>query len=57
MCAFIALALTGGCGDKFSDVEVLPTEVYMQKPGDFLGNIYSIRAQIDSQIKLSLIHI
>ena len=45
------LALTSGCGDKFSDLEVLPTESYMKKPGDFLGNTYTIRAQIDSQVK------
>lgn len=24
---------------------------YMERPGDFLGNTYSVRAQIDSQIK------
>ncbi|MDB2310776.1 hypothetical protein N9V19_02140 [Opitutales bacterium] len=47
----VLIALTAGCGDKFSDLEVLPTESYMKKPGDFLGNTYSIRAQIDSQVK------
>ena len=49
--SLLALALTSGCGDKFSDLEVLPTESYMKKPGDFLGNTYTIRAQIDSQVK------
>ncbi|CAA6691181.1 MULTISPECIES: hypothetical protein [unclassified Lentimonas] len=50
-CALLAVALVSGCGDNFSDLEVLPTESYMKKPGDFLGNTYSIRAQIDSQVK------
>ncbi len=49
--SLFAVALTSGCGDKFSDLEVLPTESYMKKPGDFLGNTYTIRAQIDSQVK------
>lgn len=49
--SFIAITLTSGCGDNFSDIEVLPTESYMKKPGDFLGNTYTIRAQIDSQVK------
>ena len=51
MVSLFAVALTSGCGDKFSDLEVLPTESYMKKPGDFLGNTYTIRAQIDSQVK------
>lgn len=50
-CSLLALALSSGCGDNFSDLEVLPTESYMKKPGDFLGNTYTIRAQIDSQVK------
>lgn len=49
--SLVSLALTSGCGDNFSDLEVLPTESYMKKPGDFLGNTYAIRAQIDSQVK------
>ena len=49
--SLLAVALTSGCGDKMSDLEVLPTESYMKKPGDFLGNTYTIRAQIDSQVK------
>jgi hypothetical protein len=51
MVSLLVVALTSGCGDKFSDLEVLPTESYMKKPGDFLGNTYTIRAQIDSQVK------
>jgi hypothetical protein len=47
----LAASLISGCGDNFSDLEVLPTESYMKKPGDFLGNTYTIRAQIDSQVK------
>jgi hypothetical protein len=49
--SLLVVALTSGCGDKMSDLEVLPTESYMKKPGDFLGNTYMIRAQIDSQVK------
>ena len=49
--SLFAVALTSGCGDNFSDLEVLPTESYMKKPSDFLGNTYTIRAQIDSQVK------
>ena len=49
--SLLAVALVSGCGDKMSDLEVLPTESYMKKPGDFLGNTYMIRAQIDSQVK------
>lgn len=49
--SLLAVALMSGCGDNFSDLEVLPTESYMKKPGDFLGNTYTIRAQIDSQVK------
>jgi hypothetical protein len=49
--SLLAVVLTSGCGDKFSELEVLPTESYMKKPGDFLGNTYTIRAQIDSQVQ------
>lgn len=51
----LALCLTpffAGCGQGgFSDAEVLPLENYVKKPGDFLGNRYLLRAQIDEQIK------
>jgi len=54
-----ALAIVGlssglfvGCGQgSFSDAELLPVENYVKKPGDFLGNHYVLRAQIDEQIK------
>lgn len=49
--SLLAIALMSGCGDTMSDLEELPAESYMKKPGDFLGNTYSIRAQIDSQVK------
>ena len=29
----------------------MPIENYVKKPGDFLGNSYVLRAQIDEQIK------
>lgn len=37
-------------GSAFSNLEPLPAEQYLNKPADFLGNDYAIRAQIDSQI-------
>lgn len=37
-------------GSDFSNLENLPAEQYINKPADFLGNNYAIRAQIDSQI-------
>lgn len=44
--------LSTGCGGSdFANLEPLPAEQYLEKPIDFLGNTYSIRAQIDSQIK------
>ena len=53
-----ALSLLGGmllfssCGDeKSSDLELLPIDTYLQKPGDFLGNRYMLRVQIDEQLK------
>ena len=46
----LALALSLKSG-SFSNLEPLPTENYAKKPGDFLGNTYSIKAQIDSQIR------
>ena len=52
------LGLLGGilfftaCGDrKSSDLEVLPGDTYLQKPGDFLGNRYVLRVQINEQLK------
>lgn len=52
------LSLIGGmlslsaCGErKGSDLEVLPIDTYLQKPGDFLGNRYMLRVQIDEQLK------
>lgn len=52
------LSLLGGmlslsaCGDrKSSNLEVLPIDTYLQKPGDFLGNRYMLRVQVDEQLK------
>ncbi len=44
--------LLAGC-DKgnFSDLETLPVKNYVKKPGDYLGNSYVLRAQIEEQIK------
>jgi hypothetical protein len=40
------------CGDrKSSNLEVLPIDTYLQKPGDFLGNRYMLRVQVDEQLK------
>ena len=39
------------CGDgNSSDLEMLPIDTYLQKPGDFLGNRYMLRVQIDEQL-------
>lgn len=44
--------LVAGCGQgSFSDAEPLPVDHYVKKPGDFLGNRYLLRAQIDEQIQ------
>jgi hypothetical protein len=52
---FVVLAFalaTSGCGrGGISDAELLPVEDYLKKPGDFLGNRYRLRVQIDEQIK------
>jgi hypothetical protein len=32
-------------------LEALPIDNYLQKPGDFLGNRYLLRAQINEQLK------
>ena len=52
------LSLLGGmlslsaCGEReSSDLEVLPIDNYLQKPGDFLGNRYVLRVQINEQLK------
>lgn len=54
----LLLSLLGGmlclsaCGDrKNSNLERLPIDTYLQKPGDFLGNRYMLRVQIDEQLK------
>ena len=36
---------------KSSDLELMPIDTYLQKPGDFLGNRYMLRVQIDEQLK------
>lgn len=43
--------LTGCSGGAGSDLEVLPIQNYLEKPGDFLGNRYVLRAQINEQLK------
>lgn len=41
-----------GCGQgEFAGVEPLPVKKYVKEPGDFLGNRYVFRAQIDEQLK------
>ena len=46
------MLLFSSCGDgKSSDLELLPIDTYLQKPGDFLGNRYMLRVQIDEQLK------
>jgi hypothetical protein len=55
--AFLLSLLVGmlffsACGDgNSSDLELLPINTYLQKPGDFLGNRYMLRVQIDEQLK------
>lgn len=53
LAALIALScLLAGCGKgNFSDLETLPVKNYVKKPGDYLGNSYVLRAQIDEQIQ------
>lgn len=51
-CVFGAACLLGACsGGPRSDLEILPINNYLQKPGDFLGNRYVLRAQINEQLK------
>lgn len=35
----------------YSGLESFPVENYLERPRDFLGNSYRVRAQIDSQIE------
>lgn len=45
------LCLTA-CGEgKSPNLELLPIDTYLKKPGDFLGNRYMLRVQIDEQLK------
>ncbi|MGZ0657470.1 hypothetical protein ACWPKS_17870 [Coraliomargarita sp. W4R72] len=48
LAGLMLLACSGG---HRSDLEVLPVASYLQKPGDFLGNRYVLRAQINEQLK------
>ena len=49
---FGVMLCLSSCGDgKSSDHELLPIDTYLQKPGDFLGNRYMLRVQIDEQLK------
>ncbi|WPJ97976.1 hypothetical protein SH580_09665 [Coraliomargarita algicola] len=43
--------LSGCSGSHRADVEALPIRNYLEKPGDFLGNRYVLRAQINEQLK------
>lgn len=48
----VAVFAFTSCSDgDFSKLETLPAQEFLEKPIDFLGNTYSVRAQIDSQIK------
>lgn len=47
----LTLAAFTGCGGEYSKLETLPVKSYLEKPADYLGNSYTVRAQIDSQIK------
>ena len=46
-----SVLIWGFKGGDYSGLEVLPTERYLEKPGNYLGNTYKLSAQIDSQIK------
>jgi hypothetical protein len=51
-CALLAACLLTACSAGHrSDLETLPIDNYLQKPGDFLGNRYVLRAQINEQLK------
>ena len=49
--ALVVAVLLGLRSNSMSKLEPFPAAAYLEKPGDFLGNTYSLRAQIDSQIK------
>jgi len=52
LCILGALLFVAGCdGGRGSSLETLPINNYLQKPGDFLGNRYVLRAQIKEQLK------
>ena len=52
MSLLVGMLLFSSCGDgKSSDLELMPIDTYLQKPGDFLGNRYMLRVQIDEQLK------
>jgi hypothetical protein len=38
-------------GGSFDKLESLPANQFLDEPTDFLGNEYSLKAQIDSQLK------
>ena len=49
---FGVMLCLSSCGDgKSSDLELMPIDTYLRKPGDFLGNRYMLRVQIDEQLK------
>ena len=49
---FGVMLCLNACGDRnSSNLELLPIDTYLQKPGDFLGNRYMLRVQIDEQLK------
>ena len=49
---FGVMLYLSACSDrKSSNLELLPIETYLQKPGVFLGNRYVLRVQIEEQLK------
>ena len=44
------MLLFSSCGDGKAQSS-WPIDTYLQKPGDFLGNRYMLRVQIDEQLK------
>lgn len=48
LCGLLLSACERG---KFSGLEALPVDDYVEKPGNFLGNTYLLSVQIDSQIE------
>lgn len=49
--ALFSLVMAACSKGDFAELETLPVENYVKKPGDYLGNSYVLRAQIDEQIK------